>query len=174
VTDAAPDDRPHIVWLCTGNAARSVMAALMLGDRDPRFRATGAGTHAIEGLPMSQRTRDALAGFGLADPGHRSRQLTATHVAEASLVIAFEPDHVRYVRRLHPDGAGRTASLPRLVRDLGPGPAPLDERIASMSLATVELEEWEEVVDPAGGDAATFVACATEVSELVDALVRVL
>ena len=37
-------DRPHVVFLCTGNAARSVMAALMLRDRDDRFVVTGAGT----------------------------------------------------------------------------------------------------------------------------------
>ncbi len=166
------DERPHLVWLCTGNAARSVMAALMFADRDDRFRVTGAGTHAIEGLPMSQRTRDALAGLGLTDPGHRSRQLTADHVADATLVVAFEPDHVRYVRRLHPEAAACTATLPRLVRDLAPGPADLGRRIADLELAGTELEPWEEVPDPAGGDAATFTACAAQVSALVDALRR--
>ena len=168
----AADERPHLVALCTGNAARSVMAALMLSERDPRFRVTGAGTHAIEGLPMSNRTRDALAGLGLADPGHRSRQLTAEHVADAVLVVAFEPNHVAYVRRLHPEAAERTATLPRLVRDLGPGPSDLADRVAALSLAEAELEPWEEVVDPAGGDADTFAACAAEVSSLIDALVE--
>ncbi len=167
---AEPDERPHLVWLCTGNAARSVMAALMLAERDDRFRVTGAGTHAIEGLPMSQRTREALAGLGLADPGHRSRQLTADHVVDAILVVAFEPNHVRYVRRLHPAAAARTATLPRLVRDLAPGPADLRQRIRDLDLAAAALEPWEEVADPAGGDATTFSACASQVSVLVDAL----
>ncbi len=170
MTAPAADERPHLVWLCTGNAARSVMAAAMFADRDDRFRVTGAGTHAIEGLPMSQRTRDALAAFGLADRGHRSRQLTADHLADATLVVAFEASHIHYVRRLHPAAAARTATLPRLVRDLAPGPDDLRRRVADLDLAAAEVEPWEEVADPAGGDDATFAACASQVSALVDEL----
>ena len=44
------------------------------------------------------------------------------------------------------------------------------ERVASLDLATVELGDWEEVVDPGGGDAEEFAACAAEVVELVAAL----
>ena len=33
---------------------------------------TTAGTHVIEGMPMSWRTRDALAGLDVSAPGHRS------------------------------------------------------------------------------------------------------
>ena len=39
-----------------------------------------------------------------------------------------------------------------------------------MRLAEVALGGWEEVVDPGGGDAAAFEACAIEVVELVGAL----
>ena len=37
-----------------------------------------------------------------------------------------------------------------------------------MDLAEVTIEEWEEVVDPAGGDQDVFDACATTISDLVD------
>ena len=40
-----------------------------------------------------------------------------------------------------------------------------------MALATVEVEEWEEVVDPASGDQGEFDACAAALTTLVDRLV---
>ena len=42
--------------------------------------------------------------------------------------------------------------------------------MASLDLAAVELGDWEEVVDPGGGDAETFAACAVEVVDLVATL----
>jgi hypothetical protein len=47
----------------------------------------------------------------------------------------------------------------------------LAERVERLRLSEVQLEAWEEVVDPGGGDADVFAACAREVTELVDQLV---
>jgi hypothetical protein len=53
------------------------------------------------------------------------------------------------------------------VRDLPTGVSPLAERVLELELAHVELEPWEEVIDPGGGDAEAFAACAREVVALV-------
>ena len=39
-----------------------------------------------------------------------------------------------------------------------------------LGLADIELEPWEEVIDPGGGDAPQFAACAREVTALIDEL----
>ncbi|MDH3755631.1 MAG: hypothetical protein OEU32_17340, partial [Acidimicrobiia bacterium] len=119
---------------------------------------------------MSQRTRAALAHHGIKDPGHRSHQLTATDVVRADLIVAFERDHVDYVRRIHPEGATKTATIRYLVATLGNGSRPLADRVAALRLDGVEIGDAEAVVDPAGGDEQTFIDCAVEVSELVDHL----
>lgn len=156
-----------VLFLCTGNAARSVMAGAALAAHLPHWQVSTAGTLVVEGQPMSWRTRSALEAVGLAAPDHRSRQADATSLAHASLVVGLAPEHVEWVRRTHPEAAGRTGTLRRLARDLSPDPVPLPERVARLDLAAVELGAWEEVVDPGGGDAEEFAACAVEVAALV-------
>ncbi|HEV8296973.1 MAG TPA: low molecular weight phosphatase family protein [Acidimicrobiales bacterium] len=169
-------DRPEVVFLCTGNAARSVMATVMFRARCDTIEARGAGTHVIEGHPMSVRTRTALARLGLADPSHRSRQFWEPDAARADLIVAMAPEHVAWARRTMPIAAGRTATLKRLVRDLPS--VPLDRslaaRIAALDLAAVAPEDWEEVVDPAAGEQDAFDACAAELDPLIDALIAAL
>ncbi len=161
----------RIVTLCTGNAARSVMGGAIVRARRTDIDVITAGTHVIEGMPMSWRTRDALAGLEVTADGHRSRQLRESDLDVADLVLAMAGEHVSYVRRVHPTASGRTATLKRLVRDLAPGPAPLGERIDALALGTVAIEAWEDVDDPAGGDLPEFEACAREIDDL---LVRLL
>lgn len=156
-----------VVFLCTGNAARSVMAGAALAAHLPDWHVTTAGTLVVEGQPMSWRTKAALEGVGLAAPSHRSRQASGADLGRAELVIALAPEHVLWVRRTHPEAAAKTATLRLLARDLPGGRVPLAERVAGLGLADHELEPWEEVIDPGGGDAAAFADCAREVVALV-------
>jgi protein-tyrosine-phosphatase len=129
-----------------------------------------AGTLVIEGLPMSWRTRHALEGLGVTVPAHRSRQLTDADARDADVVVCFETFHVEYIRRTHPEAAAKTATIRRLVRDLPSTTGSLADRVGALGLADVELEEWENVEDPAGGEVDVVVACAQEVAALVDDL----
>jgi protein-tyrosine-phosphatase len=137
------------VFLCTGNAARSVIAGAALSALLPERPVHTAGTLVVEGQPMSWRTRAAL---------------------ESELVIALAPEHVHWVRRTHPAASPRTGTLRRLVRDLAHDDTPLSERVAALRLHEIEPEDWEEVIDPGGGEAEDFAACARDVHALIGAL----
>lgn len=148
------------------------MAGALLEDRAPGARITTAGTHVVEGMPMSWRTRDAIAELGVERSMHRSHQLTDADVAAADVVICLAAEHVAYMRRTHPEAASKTVTLRRLVRDLPIAPgASFAERLASLGLAEFELDPSEDVDDPAGGDLPVFRACAREIQELIDLLV---
>jgi protein-tyrosine-phosphatase len=143
-----------ILFVCTGNATRSVIAEALTRRDFPHLEVSSAGTFAIPGLYSSHRTLAALDSVGVSAPGHRSRTLTEDLCARTDLIICFDIDHVQYIRRRHHTAAGRTATLGRL-RDHaeGPGNLPLD-------LASEDPFDWPVHADPAGGDVETFVNCA--------------
>jgi protein-tyrosine-phosphatase len=116
------------------------------------------------------RTRRALSALGMSADGHRSRQLRDTDLADVDLIVAFAAEHVQYVRRTHPEAAARTATLKRLARALPATEGTLTERIASLDLASVTLEAWEDVIDPAAGDQFVFNECAEEIRGLLRVL----
>jgi protein-tyrosine-phosphatase len=172
-----------LLVLCTGNAARSVMAGFMLerlcdGRATDTLRIVTAGTHTIDGQPMGMRTRAALQRIpelaGTDFHRHRSRQVHGIDLVHADLVVTMEADHVRFVRRRFPDAAAKTATMRRLCSDLPPAPPRLSERVAALGLASVELSECEDVLDPAGAEADVYAACADELWELCGRLVTLL
>lgn len=167
-------ERAVVYMVCTGNAARSPMAAAMLRelDTDARLDVRSAGTLVLEGHPMGMRTRAAMARHNLVDHSHRSRQFRATDAADADLVAVMEPLHLHWMRRNLRDAAPITGSLRRLARDLAPpqtnaDKADLARRVRSLRLETLDPEPWEEVADPGGGDQDDFARCCDELRLLV-------
>lgn len=169
--DVRPAGEPVVLMLCTGNAARSVMAGVMLEAAGRPVRVITAGTHVVENQPTSRRTRDALVALGLDASAHRSRQISDAALDQATLVIAMAAEHVHYIRRRHPTAAGVTATLPWLAAHLPPGPAPLADRVAALALAHVDPADQGDVEDPAGGEEEIYAACAAHLSGLMAELV---
>ena len=172
----------HIVTLCTGNAARSVMAGVMLVQlaehEGVEVVVTTAGTHAVEGQPMSGRTRSAIESIGQLDTSgivrHRSHQLSVADCRAADVIVAMEADHVRYVRRNHAEAAVKTATIRRLVGDLDAEGEPLVRLLETLGLEEVDLELDVDVIDPAGGEQPEYDACAAELWALCQSFVMLL
>src|SRR3984957_9882971 len=103
------------------------MAGAALLARAPDIAVETAGTLTIEGQPMSFRTRAALDAVGLEVDRHRSRQVTATDLDGATLIVGLAPEHVNYVRRppdRHPQAPGPPSATGRPVGPTGRRPRP--------------------------------------------------
>lgn len=159
---------PSLLFICTGNATRSVLAGVLAAQARPSWRVRTAGTFVVEGQPVSWRTRRALESVGAEADAHRGTQMTANHLAEADLVVALACEHVAYIRRNHPEAAAKTATLRRLAATLPPGPEPLAVRITGLALDKAELDESrEDVEDPGGGEVDAYLACAQQIADLM-------
>ena len=163
-----------VLFLCTGNAARSVMAGVALAERRPDLVVDTAGTLCVDGMPISFRTRAALTDVSLPVPRHAGKQATLKHLHAADVVIGMAPEHVQWVRREYPPVGARTATLAYFAQRLTRADESVAARLQRLSLDDYALESWEEVVDPGGGDVAEFVACARTVVQLVQQLAAVL
>jgi protein-tyrosine-phosphatase len=161
------DSSLKLVTLCTGNVARSVMLGYMLTSLAEaggfEWGVRSAGTHVVEGSAVSSRTRDAL--FTLEDLGdhhygsHRSHQVTHDDIAWADAILASEANHVNFIRTNFPSGAFKTVSLGQFLRE-----APLDVAFAEQLRVVAQSDALSifDVLDPAGGDQATYNECATQ------------
>jgi protein-tyrosine-phosphatase len=129
-----------------------------------------AGTHVAEGSAMSSRTRDALTKIEeLGDHrygAHRSHQLDDADTEWADVILAAEVVNVNFVRANFAAHADRTVQLAQFVRF-----APLDGDFDAQLRATLIHEPSAEfdVRDPAGGDQATYDACARQLWDLTQA-----
>ncbi|MBW4078126.1 MAG: hypothetical protein HIU84_06390 [Acidobacteria bacterium] len=167
-----------IVTLCTGNVARSVMLAYMLTTLSEAngegWQVRSAGTHVVEGSAMSARTRDAL--LGIEELGHhhysahRSHQVDDEDIHWADIVLASEALHVGYVRDRFEGARGKTVQIHQFVRH-----APLDETfdVQLLEFASMDPDAQLDVLDPAGGDDATYRACAHELWEMAQVFATV-
>jgi protein-tyrosine-phosphatase len=169
------NERPRITMVCTGNAARSVMAAALLRDRlgeHSPVEVASAGTLVLPDQPMSSRTRAALARHNLSHPDHRSRQLDLAEVRRSSLLLTMEPSHHQWMRRRLPEALPIAGSLRRVVRDLANYDGDLDQRVAALGLADHVMEPWEEIIDPGAGQQEAFDRCIDELAALIDDLAQ--
>lgn len=97
-----------IIFVCWGNICRSPM-----GEQVARAWAERAGLAAEfdsagvsaeeRSNPIDSRAAMVLAAHGYPVGRHRAQQITAQQIAEADLVLAFEPMHLTRLRRLAPD-----------------------------------------------------------------------
>jgi protein-tyrosine phosphatase len=105
-----PDPGGRVLVVCTGNVCRSPFMQLLLqreldtrrAESSPRIVVSSAGTGALAGQGMDARAAAQATAYGLHPSGFVARQLTASMVAEADLVLTATRAHRGDVATLHP------------------------------------------------------------------------
>ena len=111
-----------ILFICTGNSCRSVMAeALMkkyLKEYGKEYISVhSAGISAIDGFHPTKETVEVLKEAGADIANFRSKRLTAELIKAADLILVMEAMHRDFVVNMAPAAAAKTHLLKKFLTD---------------------------------------------------------
>lgn len=111
----------RILTVCTGNVCRSPLAEQLLRAELEGLdvRVTSAGTEALVGRPMDERSARDSERLGGDPTSHVARQLTVEHLRDADLVLTAGREHRRRVVETLPRASQFTFTVREFARLLG-------------------------------------------------------
>ncbi len=125
------------------------MAAALLGhnlaSHNPTVEVQSAGLAALVDYPADPLAQELMQERGIDLSGHRARQLTATMVMDADLVLAMETAQVKMVESMLPGARGRVHRLGKAgVFDVpDPYGRSRDTFVQALGLIDQGLTDWQ-------------------------------
>ncbi len=106
----------HLLFVCTGNSCRSVMATGLMQQLLQRagvdaVQVESAGIFAVEGMGPTRETNRTLQGVGVDCSSHRARALSVEMAEAADLIFVMEQFQAEEVARRIPKVAGKVHLL---------------------------------------------------------------
>lgn len=149
----------RILFVCTGNSCRSVMAQgmtqQMLHQAGLRsVQVESAGVFAVEGMAPTRETLRVLQDVGVDSSAHRARSLTVQMAQDADLILAMEAFQVEEIIR-------RIPSVREKVHLLKAYGLPAREEMPSLNIP-----------DPIGKPLEVYEVCFAEIHEAVERVVK--
>lgn len=151
-----------ILFVCTGNSCRSVMAegllkkALRLAGKE-HIKVNSAGVGAIDGMAPTDETIRAMKSEGIDVLGSKSKRVTARLVSEADLILVMAAHHMDDIISRFPDAAAKT----HLLRQYG------------VDCQTQACEDLD-VIDPISQAASVYENVLKEIKKEIERIVKLL
>lgn len=183
----------QVLTVCTGNICRSpLLERVLQRELDRRWGAGAytvgsAGTRALVGHPMDERSAEVLGSFGGSAAGFVARRLTQQLIAAADLVLVATTEHRAAVVREHPPALRHTFTFREfaaLADTLDEGQLDLDEtapvdRLRSLAALAVGrrgpgVVSQPDIIDPYRREDATYRQMREEIGAALPGVLRAL
>ena len=156
------DKIKSILFVCTGNSCRSIMAEGLMKDALKRLGKVGikvssAGVSAIDGFSPTRETIEVMKLEGVDIAGYQSKSLTDEMIIDSGLILVMAAHHMDDIIRRVPEAAAKTHMLKQYGRR--------DE-----SLACEELN----ISDPIGKPMEFYEYTLGEIKREVNRIARIL
>lgn len=177
----------HILFVCTGNQCRSVMAEYLtratinVRGADTDITVSSAGTLQYPPHTADPMTVELLAGDGIDATGHRSTSINREIIANADVILCFERDHINELSRWNPSAVRKTALFDDFVNAFeylhhhgSPIGTPYDvgirETLDAMSMIRPFLPRANDTVDPHRQSREVFVRVYAEIKKGINVI----
>lgn len=163
-TDSAKD-RNTILYVCTGNIARSASAFLISQQRyaDLGWNFDSAGIGAVVGSGVAPDIDAELLARGIDIHGYRAKQLTQEIADKAALIVAMDHSHRTWIIREFPHLHSRVVLLKQAQR-LRPE-AEDQNALSYLYKLDRRVRSRDDIVDPYQRGAAAAAVAVKEVEE---------